>query len=574
MTVVLNTPSWWPEISSNIFNSYWIVAAAAVVVYDWALTLGQEIELIWRQHWSLMTLQYLVVHTLYCNTIFRHQCSENHAIVLEDRYSEYSTTISQSHLMNTLICRGVSNIMYYAKNGTNVVIAAMLGAIMIARLYAMYQGSRMMLTFLVIIFLAVNTACGVIAAIAVKYVVAEELILSGTYTCYYKYEEDVQLLISMVWMLNTAWELLALCLSVWIAAKHFHDLRLPGSSTGTTIRDCFRVLLQSHVLYFSSFLCVSCLQFTYFSPKLVNSNSTGVQTLYGALEILLGVQMFVLGPRLILSVREYYAKLVVDSDSDTSITSIVFLEQDQILVTGGLNGAISSTDVVVVHHQHSALAHTHPSNMTVVLNDPTWWPSIDSNILLSYWMVAAAAVVVYDWVLTLGQELIGQTPEELILSGTYMCYYGYEGNDKLLYLILWTVYTAWEVLALCLSVWIAVKHFRDLRRLGLSTGSTIGDCFRVLIQSHVVYFASFVCVSCLQLITHSPEIANSSSIGVLILYDALQVFIGVQMFVLGPRLILSVREYHAKLMADSDAETSMNSIVFRERVLVSTSSTV
>jgi hypothetical protein len=52
------------------------------------------------------------------------------------------------------------------------------------------------------------------------------------------------------------------------------------------------------------------------------------------------------------------------------------------------------------------------------------------------------------------------------------------------------------------------------------------------------------------------------------------IFFSVQMFVLGPRLILNVREYHAKLVANSDAETSMNSIVFQERVHVSTSSTV
>lgn len=32
------------------------------------------------------------------------------------------------------------------------------------------------------------------------------------------------------------------------------------------------------------------------------------------------------------------------------------------------------------------------------------------------------------------------------------------------------------------------------------------------------------------------------------------------MFVQGPRLVLSVREYHAELMVDSDAEASMNSI--------------
>jgi hypothetical protein len=77
----------------------------------------------------------------------------------------------------------------------------------------------------------------------------------------------------------------------------------------------------------------------------------------------------------------------------------------------------------------------------------------------------------------------------MILSGMYMCGYDNEGDIQLLASMVWMLNTVWEVLALCLSVWIAAKHFRDLRRLGASTGSTIGDCFRVLIQSHVLYFA-------------------------------------------------------------------------------------
>jgi hypothetical protein len=90
--------------------------------------------------------------------------------------------------------------------------------------------------------------------------------------------------------------------------------------------------------------------------------------------------------------------------------------------------------------------------------------------------------------LTCGTQLIGQPPEELILSGMHMCGVETEGDAQLISII-WMLNTTWEVLALCLSVWVAVKHFRDLRRLDLSTGSTIGDCFRVLIQSHVLYFA-------------------------------------------------------------------------------------
>ncbi|KAG2147782.1 uncharacterized protein EDB93DRAFT_1250498 [Suillus bovinus] len=70
-------------------------------------------------------------------------------------------------------------------------VAAMFGVIMIARLHAMYQGSRMMLTFLVIMFLAVNIAYGVLTAIVLKDSVVEELVLSGTYGCNEVYNEDV-----------------------------------------------------------------------------------------------------------------------------------------------------------------------------------------------------------------------------------------------------------------------------------------------------------------------------------------------------------------------------------------------
>ncbi|KAG2368998.1 hypothetical protein BDR07DRAFT_1389280 [Suillus spraguei] len=199
--------------------------------------------------------------------------------------------------------------------------------IIIARLYAMYQRCRTMLIFLVVIFLVVNIASGVLVATVLMYhVVAEELILSGTYMCDLKYEGNAQLLVSMVWMLNTVWEVLALCLSVWIAVKHFLHLRRLCPSTRSTIGDCFRVLITSHVLYFAIFVCVSCLEFSSFSPELLNSNSMGAKILDGTIEILVIVQMFVLGPRLILSVREYHAKFVAKSTAETSMDSIVLQE--------------------------------------------------------------------------------------------------------------------------------------------------------------------------------------------------------------------------------------------------------
>ncbi|KAG1797248.1 hypothetical protein EV424DRAFT_503685 [Suillus variegatus] len=180
-----------------------MVAAGIVVVYDWVLTLGQEIELIWRQRWSLMTMLYLIIR--YIGIL-------------------YSVVNLLQTMRSVSLTDAVSATMYYATDGTIVALTAMLGVIMIARLHAMYQGSRTMLIFLVIIFLAVNITCGVIAAIGLNDTVAEESILSGTYICYFVHGGNDQLLYSMVWILNTVWEVLALCLSVWVAVKHFREL--------------------------------------------------------------------------------------------------------------------------------------------------------------------------------------------------------------------------------------------------------------------------------------------------------------------------------------------------------------
>ncbi|KAG1784713.1 uncharacterized protein HD556DRAFT_1531898 [Suillus plorans] len=247
------------------------VAAGVAVIYDWALTLGQEIELIWRQRWSLMSVLYLLIRYIGL---------------------PYSVT-------------------YILQNMPMVTLTD--------------AGSRMMLIFLVIVFLAVNIASGVISSIDVKQTLGE-FILFGTHTCSFGFGIDARLLFSMLWMLNTVWEVLALCLSIWVSVKHFRDLRRLGPSTGSTIGDCFTVLIKSHVLYFASFVGLSCLQFARVSLEFLNPNFIGSQMLNGALQILLFVQMFVMGPRLILSVREYHANLVAGSDAENSMNSIIFQE--------------------------------------------------------------------------------------------------------------------------------------------------------------------------------------------------------------------------------------------------------
>jgi hypothetical protein len=67
-----------------------------------------------------------------------------------------------------------------------------------------------------------------------------------------------------------------------------------------------------------------------------------------------------------------------------------------------------------------------------------------------------------------------------------MCGDHFDGNNLFLVSITWVLGTAWEVLALSLAVWIAVKHFRELQRP--STGWAVGDCFTILMETHVFYF--------------------------------------------------------------------------------------
>ncbi|KAG1883975.1 hypothetical protein F4604DRAFT_231038 [Suillus subluteus] len=120
--------------------------------------------------------------------------------------------------------------------------------IMIAQLYAMYQRSRKVLIFLVVIFLCIRIANVVMVAITALQISGEEYVLSGTYQCIFDSGGDSVFLGSITWILDIVWEVVALCLTVWIAVKHFRELR--QHSTRGIIGDSFTVLMKTHVSYF------------------------------------------------------------------------------------------------------------------------------------------------------------------------------------------------------------------------------------------------------------------------------------------------------------------------------------
>ncbi|KAG1834932.1 hypothetical protein DFJ58DRAFT_750140 [Suillus subalutaceus] len=216
-----------------------------------------------------------------------------------------------------------------------VVVFPMLQIIMITRLHAMYQQSRKMLIFLVVIFLADTIFNVVVSAMSTMHTSGEEYILSGTYECATTYGDNTILLNSLTWIFGTVWEVIPLFLAVWIVVKHFCELR--QHSTGGVVKDCFAVLIKSHVFYFLSFVAVSCFNLVIVSPAIsVNPNTLGLDFYYGTLQVLTTVQMFVLGPRLILGIRDYTAKLVTDSDAATHMTSIAFQERVHISTGSGV----------------------------------------------------------------------------------------------------------------------------------------------------------------------------------------------------------------------------------------------
>jgi len=204
---------------------------------------------------------------------------------------------------------------------TAFIANTMLGVIMIARLYAMYQRSRRMLIFLVVIFMTVTITFVVMTVIGSSYVSAEALILSGTFQCHYGDDNFM----TLNWLLCTVWEILALCLAIWISVKHLREMSRP--SIGWSVGGIFEVLISSHVHYFAAFATSSCLNLFSPSSSISNLSSVGVQVYYGIFQVAIDMQIFVLGPRLLMTVRRYHAKLVDNPDAGACVTTIAFEEQ-------------------------------------------------------------------------------------------------------------------------------------------------------------------------------------------------------------------------------------------------------
>ncbi|KAG2367242.1 hypothetical protein BDR07DRAFT_343229 [Suillus spraguei] len=296
----VNDPAWWPFLVWIHAYSNFAVASSVVVVYDWALTSGQEVELVWKPRWSLINLLFIGVR--YVGILY--------SVV---------NLLGNIPFSNT---DAVGNFFYFLQAWTPVVVNAMLAVIMMTRIYAMYQQSKTILIFLVVALLASTIASGVMLAMGNIGISGKEFVLSGYHICLVQISKDKMNLNHEMVIPTAMWEILALFLAVWIVIQRFHEMR--QSSTGSTIGDCFTMLIKSHALYFLAFAAVACFNLGDLSPSLLHSTTLADDIYGGALRVARVLQMFVLGPRLILSIREYHAKLVGRSDGRVSMTTIAF----------------------------------------------------------------------------------------------------------------------------------------------------------------------------------------------------------------------------------------------------------
>ncbi|KAG2125698.1 hypothetical protein DEU56DRAFT_916431 [Suillus clintonianus] len=185
-------------------------------------------------------------------------------------------------------------------------------------------------------------------------------------------------------------------------------------------------------------------------------------------------------------------------------------------------------------------------------------------LIVSFLPFTAFNIVLAVW------ESTEMSWEELVISGTYQC--TSTGSNSLMPAVGYILGAIWESITLCLAIRIFVIHFRELQRT--STGWTFENCITVLMKTHVFYFAGYAAASFITISFLSPTTVELSPVGSGIYYGVLTIIEVMQMFVLGPRLILSIRQYHAELVADSGAGTAMTSLAFQERVHMATSSGV
>ncbi|KAH7910976.1 hypothetical protein BJ138DRAFT_1151771 [Hygrophoropsis aurantiaca] len=319
MAIVSNSPLFFPILGQLQFEAYLRVITVVAVGYDFLLTFGREVEYVFNRPRSLMSLLYVVVRYLGITTIIFLDYQLIYMIIVDG---------------DLPLTEPVRLRLYDLQTWGPFVTGIASDGIMILRLYAMYEKSRKILIFLLVCFVARVVALAVILGLATgpgSGISATEYLLSGTYFC--SVAPNITF-VNFTLVPTLFFELILFALASRCFVRHAAELR--RSSHGWRMNECMKVLLRDSILFFVMNLAAGGGNVAIW----INQSANGSYIYAGIGNTFLGIEPFLLAPRLVLSFRAYHEQLVVDSDMATQMESLVFQARGRVDIEGGWDASV------------------------------------------------------------------------------------------------------------------------------------------------------------------------------------------------------------------------------------------
>ncbi|KAH7928857.1 hypothetical protein BV22DRAFT_1126216 [Leucogyrophana mollusca] len=276
-------------------NDYFSMAVVTVLSYDYVLTFSKEVDLVWRRSFSLMSFLYVLVRYfglaiaiiagLWGNVI--------HGSVPVLLPTNSALLTSEGFYLGTAL-------LQFTEWGSYVFIWAAEG-VMIMRVYAMYTRSRVILSLLMLFFVATVAASIVLAVnyYSPKILIVTEVDLIGTDYCVQSPPAIGSILYIHLTIPRVCLDVLLLALAIGRLVKN--ALEMHNILGKWRLNVYLRMLVRDSVIYF--ILNLFYIAFAMAAPYLVDL-PLGVQYIGIAF---CNIAPFMLAPHLIVSFRHYHA---------------------------------------------------------------------------------------------------------------------------------------------------------------------------------------------------------------------------------------------------------------------------
>ncbi|KAH7906147.1 hypothetical protein BJ138DRAFT_1163304 [Hygrophoropsis aurantiaca] len=227
------------QLQTEQTMNYIIAAAGALVAYDQVLTFSREVNLVWNRQWSFMTALYLIAR--YSGDLL--------VIGTAAIYMDINWTYS-----------GYVN-MYLVVSWTSNVFLLIMQAILVIRVYALFNKSKKVLIFLATSYVFQATATFVIMGL-----VNNKRVVDGYYTSIGPTIGSVQELSNLnpsalsfltilnqdITILSIVFDAILLLFALW--AFVIHALEAKTLDGGWSVNALVRTLVTDHLLYFICYL--------------------------------------------------------------------------------------------------------------------------------------------------------------------------------------------------------------------------------------------------------------------------------------------------------------------------------